>query len=1639
MITSAAERCNWKRGDLVPIKVRTAGDKEGHEFHGNQWSNPMAGEPDGIHTKEAAHRMTACLERETGMKFKLMGSLGKGADSSPNDMDLAYIDPHAGMTDEQIEIYEQASMDEMHKAEDDVRDKISRGEISEHEGMSQLYGEAVDPLANAFEKIGFKPSRDMSWMGISVVRYTNPTTQHTVEIWAPSGDSGSAENGPPTMRGRDLGDKTGHDFYGNQWTAGGTKEDFIALGRAQRDKPETAMNDAVAVLGGGPLSYVLEHVGDLNHRMNDHNTFDSAGYAYVKSKVDSSLNIMNNASDFRSIVHTERNSKQVEALRNYAEAHRALPAYNEAHALARTATTALGDQKFFIARKALTELQAHLKSKDEWVAFARQNLKREPRTAALFDTSKSEHSGLLVSLHLDIATAKKLKVPGGENPEQMHITLCYCGDVEELGDINVARAIVAVNQVVQASAPLQGTTTELDRFDATEHSDGQDVIISRVDIPGLFEFRQQLADALTAVDVPPRSNFAEYKPHITLAYIPTGDEPPVDEIPQLPLTFTEVQITIGDQTTNIPFGQAPRNLRGWMRYLLGRIAGGVGSGIKGHTTEHDTTVYHGTHGDRLRSIIKEGIRFSHSGENFPGFSNRAHVYVTASLLEAQQWAVQVGPGNSAVVEVHVPASHAHLVIPDDNYTFTGKDGAKFVNTEQKMFKGDIPREWIAKAWTREDKAGKRRWSLTTLQAVDGVVLYVVIPLDDVVKTLGDVEGHQFHGNQWDDKRHAEPPVKAPTKYALWKARQEAKKQATSTEPKVEPPKAEPKIESKTEPKAESPKVEPKEPAFVALPKLSEVRTQTDAQLADRIRDDRLVNTMYGDSFNVTNPKAGPAFDGLTVDDRLRYIEMNANKRTGGDRISAEVPGEFLFHRYGFEMRKDVPPGLSGPELRAYFHEHPELLATAKTEHASQNTADLQVHGSDLLKGLSENQKQELLDKLPESLKRLDVKHAVDFDSAALVAAGFTQKQIEGYSDKLDAVAGIKGFRLHGDASSLYDSTVSTARLHVAEFSADREVALHGLLGGWAVTSNTGDAKIVRDVAARVFPENQGIEFYKHKSQYASGHGPMDDVPAYSKERIDAHILALKQDTENFYRAKFATKANPNPDLSLKTITAMRGVGGHVEAYTPGSAEPWTLDSRTPERFGKLMAPGGSGRKSDGPFSLLTTETNYKNVLWSWESIKGRYGWPEEKQLKGKREVVLIGGTVKQVNVRLRGTPSRSRYATRFAADGAPLRVIIPQTVADRVELDNLYEAGLLASSDSYPTKEQLDSLDEYVDLPEDAARVLRENLWDLYDDEPTVLGDKEGHEFHGNQWDGHSGTPGVLDEMIRREDERKIKMTAWVREQANLVAAKMHFDPKRIDVVNQPPRTFYIGGRQYDESGHYRPSTGQIQINASQLSTAPGMAESLIAHEITHDAFNEAFIKWGEDGASSKKNPPDDVKNFDAFVTSHADQLTKEDGVSDYSRAYWKNLDDHISPPSLDVGEWIQDKEGDVKDRGWVNQNTGEWREAPPSADRQKQPKFELEEGTPEYRLWAIAMNETFAEISARKEQHGVAAYSEMIDKGPPPALMAPGFTSTPQVKEHQAVSPLWLEAYDKLFKAYKAVNDEKTARYERLHPSVKK
>jgi hypothetical protein len=84
-------------------------------------------------------------------------------------------------------------------------------------------------------------------------------------------------------------------------------------------------------------------------------------------------NIVNNA-QYTKIPVEEFREKLMKALDSYVAEHEKLPTYNRAQELAKLAATSIGRLQVNRTIMALKELEKHLNSKDEWVAFAHENL-----------------------------------------------------------------------------------------------------------------------------------------------------------------------------------------------------------------------------------------------------------------------------------------------------------------------------------------------------------------------------------------------------------------------------------------------------------------------------------------------------------------------------------------------------------------------------------------------------------------------------------------------------------------------------------------------------------------------------------------------------------------------------------------------------------------------------------------------------------------------------------------------------------------------------------------------------------------------------------------------------------------------------------------------------------------------------------------------------------------------------------------------------------------------------------------------------------------------------------------------------------------------------------------------------------------
>lgn len=182
-----------------------------------------------------------------------------------------------------------------------------------------------------------------------------------------------------SMREGDFADvklRSGEVLPGNVVSA------FVRLGNAQRGTPETAMLRVQRAYGGGVYNVLVEHVGDLTHRMSHMARWGEAGREFVKEKTERALRHLRKNVEREFVESANNNARAVfedhgiprnqydrelnEQINRYIAAHRKLPVYNRVQFLAREAAIAVGERKWNTARKHIEELDVLAKDEETW-------------------------------------------------------------------------------------------------------------------------------------------------------------------------------------------------------------------------------------------------------------------------------------------------------------------------------------------------------------------------------------------------------------------------------------------------------------------------------------------------------------------------------------------------------------------------------------------------------------------------------------------------------------------------------------------------------------------------------------------------------------------------------------------------------------------------------------------------------------------------------------------------------------------------------------------------------------------------------------------------------------------------------------------------------------------------------------------------------------------------------------------------------------------------------------------------------------------------------------------------------------------------------------------------------------------------
>lgn len=157
--------------------------------------------------------------------------------------------------------------------------------------------------------------------------------------------------------------------------------------------------------------------------------------------------------------------------------------------------------------------------------------------------------GVMVAWYPPPEVAAMLALPGGEAPEELHLTLFYAGTVADLRDLDIARLIHVADECLHiilggVGADTAGRIGGLGRFNASASSDDKDVIYAVVDVPVLEMVRHRLCIHMAEYGVAPASKHG-FNPHITLAYIEPGADWPITSIPTIPISIGDLMVVVG--------------------------------------------------------------------------------------------------------------------------------------------------------------------------------------------------------------------------------------------------------------------------------------------------------------------------------------------------------------------------------------------------------------------------------------------------------------------------------------------------------------------------------------------------------------------------------------------------------------------------------------------------------------------------------------------------------------------------------------------------------------------------------------------------------------------------------------------------------------------------------------------------------------------------------------------------------------------------------------------------------------------------------------------------------------------------------------------------------------------------------------
>lgn len=164
-----------------------------------------------------------------------------------------------------------------------------------------------------------------------------------------------------------------------------------------------------------------------------------------------------------------------------------------------------------------------------------------------------KHTGSMVALIPSAADIERLALPGGESPDELHVTLYYLGDGAQYDDAARQQIVSTVQEAILDQHSLSVTGFGVAVWNPLGETPA---LVMNVGGPGLDEAHECVGECLEelwCVDMPDQHE--PWQPHVCLAYAPDPAPLVGDALKRVgPITLDRVRVAFGDQVTDIPLG-----------------------------------------------------------------------------------------------------------------------------------------------------------------------------------------------------------------------------------------------------------------------------------------------------------------------------------------------------------------------------------------------------------------------------------------------------------------------------------------------------------------------------------------------------------------------------------------------------------------------------------------------------------------------------------------------------------------------------------------------------------------------------------------------------------------------------------------------------------------------------------------------------------------------------------------------------------------------------------------------------------------------------------------------------------------------------------------------------------------------------